>query len=533
MKKGSRRSFLVGGSLVGAAALLPRAAASGAAAGEQAAFRFEEATLEQLQAAMTRGELTSRALTEAYLDRIARLDRRGPELRHVIETNPEALKLAGELDDERRARGPRGPLHGVPVLLKDNVGTADRMTTTAGSLALEGLIVPRDAFVAARLRAAGAVLLGKANMSEWANFRSSHSSSGWSSRGGQARNPYALDCNPCGSSSGSGAAVSANLCALAVGTETDGSIVCPASTNGVVGLKPTLGLVSRAGIIPLAHSQDTAGPMARTVRDAALLLNALVGVDPDDLVTQGQPGHTVADYAAGLQPGALKGARLGVARKLFGFHEGVDVVMEQALDDLKRLGAELVDPIEIPHQGEYDQAELEVLLYEFKADLDAWLAALGPKAPVRSLADVIAFNEKHRERVMPYFGHDLMVKAQAKGPLTDPAYREALEKCRLARQGLDAVLGGQRLDAIVAPTGGPAWKTDLVNGDHFVGGSSTASAVSGYPAITVPAGFVHGLPVGITLMGAAWREARLLALAFDYEQATRHRKAPRFLPSVV
>lgn len=533
MKKGSRRSFLVGGSLAGAAALLPRTTASGAPAGEPAAFPFEEATVEQLQAAMRKGELTSRALTQAYLDRIARLDRSGPELRHVIETNPEALQAAGELDEERRARGPRGPLHGVPVLLKDNVGTADRMTTTAGSLALEGLIVPRDAFVAARLRAAGAVLLGKANMSEWANFRSSHSSSGWSSRGGQARNPYALDCNPCGSSSGSGAAVSANLCALAVGTETDGSIVCPASANGVVGLKPTLGLVSRAGIIPLAHSQDTAGPMARTVRDAALLLGALAGADPDDPATQGQSGHTVADYAAGLQPGALKGARLGVARKLFGFHEGVDVVMERALDDLKRLGAELADPVEIPHQGEYDQAELEVLLYEFKADLDAWLAALGPKAPVRSLADVIAFNEKHRERVMPYFGHDLMVKAQAKGPLTDPAYREALEKCRLARQGLDAVLGGQRLDAVLAPTGGPAWKTDLVNGDHFVGGSSTASAVAGYPAITVPAGFVHGLPVGLTLMGPAWSEARLLALAFDYEQATRHRRAPRFLPSVV
>lgn len=529
MKKGTRRSFLVGGSLAGAAALLPRAAVATGAAGAAERFPFEEARLDQLQAAMTKGELSSRALTAAYLDRIARLDRSGPELRHVIETNPDALKVADELDAERRARGPRGPLHGVPVLLKDNVGTADRMTTTAGSLALEGSIAPRDAFVAARLRAAGAVLLGKANMSEWANFRSSHSSSGWSSRGGQAKNPYALDCNPCGSSSGSGAAVSANLCAVAVGTETDGSIVCPASANGVVGLKPTLGLVSRAGIVPLAHSQDTAGPMARGVRDAALLLAALSGVDPDDAATTDQ---RVADYAAGLQPGTLKGARLGVVRKLFGFHEGVDALMEQALDDLRRLGAELVDPAEIPHLGEYDQAELEVLLYEFKADLDAYLASLGPRAPVKSLAEVIAFNEKQRERVMPYFGHDLMVKAQAKGPLSEPAYREALAKCRLARQGLEAAFGSQRLDALVAPTGGPAWKTDLVNGDHFVGGSSSPAAVSGTPALTVPAGFVHGLPVGLTLMGPAWSEARLLALAWDYEQATRHRRLPRFLPTL-
>ena len=529
MRKGSRRGFLVGGSLAGAAALLPRPALAAGAVPPAGRFPFEEATLDQLQAAMARGQLTSRALTAAYLDRIARLDRSGPELRHVIETNPDALRLADELDAERRARGPRGPLHGVPVLLKDNVGTADRMTTTAGSLALEGSIAPRDAFVAARLRAAGAVLLGKANMSEWANFRSSHSSSGWSSRGGQARNPYALDCNPCGSSSGSGAAVSANLCAVAVGTETDGSIVCPASANGVVGVKPTLGLVSRAGIVPLAHSQDTAGPLARSVRDAALLLGALVGVDPDDPATAGQKA---SDYAAGLQPGALKGARLGVVRKLFAFHEGVDELMERALDDLKRLGAELVDPLELPHLGEYDQAESEVLLYEFKADLDAYLAGLGPQAPVKSLAEVIAFNERHRERVMPYFGQDLMVQSQAKGPLSEPAYLAAVEKCRLARAGLDAALGGQRLDALVAPTGGPAWKTDLVNGDHFVGSSSSPAAVSGYPALTVPAGFVHGLPVGLTLMGTAWSEARLLALAYDYEQATRHRQPPRFLPTL-
>lgn len=539
MKGSGRRGFLrtgiAGAAGVAAPAALGQATPRAVPAPSPAVpgFEWEEATLATLQERMASGALTARALTAAYLARIEALDRKGPALHHVIETNPEALAIAEALDRERRAGGPRGPLHGIPVLLKDNIDTADRTTTTAGSLALSGSVPPRDSFVALRLREKGAILLGKANMSEWANIRSTRSSSGWSARGGQAKNPYALDRNPCGSSSGSAAAVSANLCALAIGTETDGSIVCPANANGVVGLKPTLGLVSRAGIIPIAHSQDTAGPIARTVTDAALLLNALVGVDPRDPASADGRGKAPSDYAAALDPDALAGARIGVARKSFGFHPGVDRLMEDALAEMKRRGAVLVDPADIPHAGEYDDSELEVLLYELKADLDGYLAGLGPRAPVRTLADVIAFNEAHRAEEMPYFGQELFQRAQAKGPLTTPAYREALERNRrLARaEGLDAVLDQNHLDAIVAPTGGPAWLTDLVNGDHFGGGSSTAPAVAGYPNINVPAGFVFGLPVGISFIGRAWSEPRLLGLAFAFEQATRHRRPPRFRPS--
>jgi amidase len=549
----NRRRFLGSGALAGLAALTrpvtgaeptpapsPSPAAKATAAPRAAVtvsvpFPWEDATLDSLQAAMQSGTLTSRLLTRAYLRRIDELDRRGPTLRHVIELNPDAVRIAGELDLERKASGARGPLHGIPVLLKDNVGTAYRMTTTAGSMALSGLIVTKDAFVARRLREAGAVLLGKANMSEWANFRSSHSSSGWSSRGGQARNPYALDCNPCGSSSGSGAAVSVNLCALAIGTETDGSIVCPASANGIVGIKPTLGLVSRAGIIPLAHSQDTAGPMARTVKDAARVLAVIQGADLDDQATVGGRGAVEPDYLRFLDPKGLEGARIGVVRKLFGFNEGVDRLMETAIADLKRLGAEIVDPVEIPHLGDYEAAEQEVLLYEFKADLNTYLAGLGALAPVHSLAEVIAYNEAHREQVMPFFGQDLLVKSQAKGPLTEQAYVDALDKCRrLARtEGLEPAFAKHQLDALIAPTGGPAWKTDLVNGDHFSGGSSSPAAVAGTPAITVPAGFVRGLPVGLTFMGRAWSEAALIRFAYAYEQGTLHRKPPRLLPTIV
>jgi amidase len=483
------------------------------------AFELEEATVADLQKRMTGGSLTAHALTERYLERIAAIDKRGPALNSVIELNPDALSIAAALDAERKAKGPRSPLHGIPVLIKDNIDTADRMMTTAGSLALLGSIAARDAAVAQRLRAAGAVLLGKTNLSEWANFRSSHSTSGWSGRGGLTRNPYALDRNACGSSSGSGAAVSANLCALAIGTETDGSIVCPASTNGVVGIKPTLGLIPATGIIPIAHSQDTAGPMARTVADAAILLGALTG----------------ADYTKSLDPNGLRGARIGVARdKFFGFSEETDRVIEAAVAEMKRRGAEIVDPADIPTAGKFDDSEAEVLSYEFKNDLNLYLGALGPKAPVHSLAGVIAFNESHREQEMPYFGQDIMIKAQARGPLTSKEYLDALEKDhRLAgAEGIDAVMSKHRLDALVAPTAGPAWCTDLINGDHAPGGSSTPAAVAGYPNINVPAGYAFGLPVGISFFGAANSEPLLIKLAYAFEQATRHRRAPQFLPRI-
>ncbi len=479
------------------------------------AFELEEATLGDLQKRMKEGSLTAYTLAARYLERIDVIDKRGPALNSVIEINPDAAATATALDAERKAKGPRGPLHGIPVLIKDNIETADRMMTTAGSLALEGSIAARDSAVAARLRAAGAVLLGKTNLSEWANFRSSHATSGWSGRGGLTRNPYALDRNACGSSSGSGAAVSANLCALAVGTETDGSIMCPSSVNGVVGIKPTLGLIPATGIIPIAHSQDTAGPMARTVTDAALLLGALTG----------------ADYTKSLDPRGLRGARIGVARdKFFGFNEETDRVMEAAIAEMKRNGAVVIDPADIPTAGKFDDSENLVLLYEFHHDLDLYLGALGPKAAVHSLADVIAFNEKHRAREMPYFGQDLMIKAQTKGPLTSKEYVDALEKDhRMSRtEGIDAVMAKHKLDALVAPTAGPAWCTDLINGDHDTGGTSTPAAVAGYPNINVPAGLVQGLPVGISFFGAAHSEARLLRLAYAFEQATRRRRPPLF-----
>ncbi len=494
-------------------------------------FPFEEWTVSQLSEAIASGEQSVLSITEAYLDRIDAIDRRGPTLRAVLEVNPDARSVASALDRERQERGPRGPLHGVPVMIKDNIDTADGMTTTAGSLALEGTVALEDSTVARRLREAGAVILGKANLSEWANFRSERSSSGWSGRGGQVKNPYALDRNPCGSSSGSGAAVSANLCALAVGTETDGSVVCPSSANGVVGIKPTLGLISRAGIVPLAHSQDTAGPMCRTVRDAALLLGALAGVDARDPATAASADHGHADYLPFLDADSLRGARIGVWRARFGFHERVDAVLETALATLRDGGAELVDPIEMPSIGEIGAAEYEVLLYEFKADVNAYLAKRGPDTRYRSLAELIRFNEENADRSMPYFGQEIFLEAEAKGPLSEQAYRDALALCRKKSrdEGLDRVLAEHRLDAIVAPTGGPAWTTDLINGDHYGGGSSTASAVSGYPHITVPAGAVFGLPVGLSFLGGPWSEPRLLGLASAFESATAQRRPPRFL----
>lgn len=499
-------------------------------------FELEEASIADLGRQMADGERTSAQITRLYLDRIEALDRQGPTLRSVIETNPDVLEIAEELDRERAAGNVRGPLHGVPILLKDNVATADRNTTTAGSLALEGSIPPRDAFVAARLRQAGAVLLGKANLSEWANFRSNRSSSGWSGRGGQCRNPYVLNRNPCGSSSGSGAATSANLCAAAVGTETDGSIICPSSANGLVGIKPTVGLVSRSGIVPISAAQDTAGPMARTVADAAALLSGMTGRDPLDEATAVSPVPTdLGRHLEGESPGPggaadLSDLRVGVGRQFFDRDGRVDAVMEEAIETLRSLGAEIVDPVEIAHRQEVGRHEYEAMLYEFKAGLNAYLAGLGDGAPVASLADVIAFNEANAEREMPFFGQEILIEAEGKGPLTEAAYRTARDTAsRLSREeGLDAALARHRLDAILGPSGGPAWVTDLVHGDTFSVGSSGAAAVAGYPNVTVPAGHVHGLPVGVSFFGAAWSEPTLIRIAWAFEQAAPHRRPPRF-----
>ena len=494
-------------------------------------FELEELTITDLQNGMKSGKFTSRSLVKKYLERIDDIDKNGPALNSVIEINPDAISIAEALDRERKEKGTRGPLHGIPILIKDNIDTADRMMTTAGSLALVCSRPAQDAFVAKKLRDAGAVILGKTNLSEWANFRSSHSSSGWSARGGQTRNPYSIDRNPCGSSSGSGVAPAANLCAAAIGTETDGSVVCPSTANSLVGIKPTVGLVGRSGIIPISHSQDTAGPMARTVADAAILLGALTGIDPRDKETLQVLKLPRSDYLHSLDKAGLKGARLGVARKYFGFNDRVDKLMNDSIDALKRLGAVIVDPADIPTSGKFDDSELEVLLYEFKADLNRYLKGLGTSSQVHSLKEVIEFNEKNKDREMPYFGQDLFIKAEAKGPLTEKKYLQALAKNHLLSraQGIDFIMRKHRLDAMIAPTGGPAWPTDWINGDHFSGGYSSASAVAGYPHITVPAGFVFGLPVGISFFGGALTEAQLIKYAYAFEQATNARRPPKFL----
>ncbi|MEW6127585.1 MAG: amidase [Acidobacteriota bacterium] len=496
-------------------------------------FELEEITIAELQAGMKTGKYTARSLVESYLSRIEAIDKNGPAVNSVIELNPDALAIADALDKEQRETGSRSQLHGIPMLIKDNIDTADRMRTSAGSLALDQSTPAKDAFVAQKLREAGAIILGKTNLSEWANFRSTHSTSGWSGRGGLTKNPYALDRNPCGSSSGSGVAAAANLCAAAIGTETDGSIVCPSNMNSLVGIKPTVGLVSRAGIIPISHTQDTAGPMCRTVTDAAIVLGALTGIDPRDKTTLQSRGKALTDYTKFLDANGLKGARLGIVRKSFGFNPAVDILMNEAIAAMKRAGAIIVDPANIPHVGEYDDSEFEVLLYEFKADLNAYLAGLGAKAPAKSLKELIDYNQKHRDREMPYFEQEIFMRSEAKGDLKSPAYLKALAKnLRLSRtEGIDAVMLKHKLDALIAPTGGPPWTTDLVNGDHFSGGLSSPPAVAGYPHITMPLGYIFGLPVGISFAGRAYTEPTLIKIAYAFEQISKVRKPPKFLPT--
>ncbi len=539
-----RRKFLqtslLGGAAAAAGPMLqpvfgrPRGNAAAAEAAEVPAFEFDEITIGELQDGMKSGKYTARSIAEKYLERIATVDKSGPTLNSVIETNPEALEIAEALDKERKEKGPRGPLHGIPVLIKDNIATADRMQTTAGSLALVGSKPLADAFIAKKLRDAGAVILGKTNLSEWANIRSNHSISGWSGRGGQTKNPYALDRNPCGSSSGTGAGIAANLAAIGIGTETDGSIVCPSSANGLAGIKPTVGLVSRSRIIPISHTQDTAGPMCRTVRDAAILLGALTGMDPNDKATAASAGKSFTDYTKFLQADGLRGARIGVLRKAFGFNPAVDKLMEAALEVIKKQGATLIDPLEIETYGKFGETEFLGFMYELKADLNAYLAWLGPNAPVKTLKEVIEFNEKNAAKEMPFFGQENFLKAEEKGPLTTQEYVDAIKKNHelAGKDGIDATMDKHKLDAIVAPTGGPAWLTDIVNGDSFGGGSSEFAAVTGYPNLNVVAGFVRGLPVGISFFGRAWSEPVLIKLAYGFEQATKFRKAPRFLAHV-
>jgi amidase len=497
---------------------------------DYSAFGLNEITVDELQKKMESGEMSSAQICEMYLERIKQVD---PVLKSVIEINPDALEIARNLDIARKEGKIRGVLHGIPVLFKDNIDTGDNMQTTAGSLALEGNIAQKDAFIIKKLREAGTVLLGKTNLSEWANFRSESSSSGWSGRGGQVRNPFCLDRSPCGSSSGTGAAVSANLCAIGIGTETNGSIVCPSGVNGIVGIKPTLGMWSRQGIIPIAHSQDTAGPMARTVKDAAILLGALAEFDSSDAETHIEKGEIFTDYTQFLDENGLAGMRIGIASEMIGFNTKVDAIFKQAVEVLKSIGAEIIEEVKFENRRKWGDPSYQVLLYEFKADLNKYLQE-HPGAPVKSMEEIIEFNKNNADREMPWFDQEIFEMAQSKGDLTTEEYLTALKDSKkyAGKEGIDAVMEEHKLDAIIAQTNGPAWTIDWVNGDHFSGGSSSPAAISGYPNITVPMGFVHGLPVGISFFGKAWSEPTLLKIAYAYEQATKHRKSPGFLETL-
>jgi len=527
----NRRDFLCATAIGGAAAALARSAS---AAGGAPAAGWHESEAGDLDAAMASGATTAAALARYFLDRIQSIDRDGAALASVIEVNPDAESIARALDEERKAKGPRGPLHGVPVLVKDNLDTHDRMMTTAGSLAMLGSVAPRDSTVVKKLREAGALLLGKSNLSEWANFRGQNSTSGWSARGGLTKNPYALDRNPSGSSSGSAVAVAAGLCTVAIGTETNGSILSPSTACGVVGFKPTVGLVSRAGIIPISSSQDTAGPMGRTVRDAAVLLGAISGPDERDPATAACEGKCYADYTQFLDKDGLRGARIGLARQFYRVNPKSRLVIDAAVKVLVDAGAEIVKDVDLPGWGSLGGASYEVMLYEFKHGLNEYFKSLGEKAPVKSLAELIEFNQRNAEKELRYFGQEILIAAQEKGPLTDKGYLDAVEKCRRysRTEGIDAAMDKHKLDALVAPSGGPAGKTDLVYGDRDIGGSSSPAAVAGYPNVTVAAGEVQGLPVGISFFGRAYSEPTLLRLAYAFEQLTKARKSPQFLPTV-
>jgi amidase len=530
----TRREFLkTGGMLAAAMSVAPLLSACATVGALAPITNVEEMSIAEIQAAMKAGRLDAESLVKMYLARIETIDRNGPTLRSVQEINPDAIPIARALDEERKAGRLRGPLHGIPVLLKDNIATADKMETTAGTLALVGARPREDSTIAQRLRQAGAIILGKASMSEWAYFKSTPGSSGWSARSGQARNPYALNRTPCGSSSGSAIAVAASLVTVSIGTETDGSIICPAGVNGVVGIKPTVGLTSRAGVIPISVTQDTIGPFGRTVADAAAVLGALVGVDQRDPATQASFGKEQTDYAKYLELNGLRGARLGVPREgYFGYSPKADALVNQAIETLRQGGATIVDPVKIPNfdRAALTSAELVVLLYEFKAGVNAYLASVAPGAQVRTLDDVIEFNKRNTRENMPYFGQELLVRAQAKGDLTEAEYLEALEKCRrlAGKEGMDAIMDELSLDALIAPTTTPAWPVDLVNGDQFRGSSAKSAALVGYPLVSVPAGFAQGLPVGITFMGRAWSEPTLIKLAYAYEQASKARRPPQY-----
>lgn len=537
-----RRDFFKIGSLGALAALIPGITSCNQNNSNKTAiadlsnspdFQLAEMTIEQLQQKMASGELSSEKITELYLKRIEEIDKSGPKLNSVIEVNPDAITIAKERDEERKYLKVIGPLHGIPVMIKDNIDTADNMQTTAGSIALDVSVAPKDSYVVKKLREAGAVIIAKTNLSEWANFRSTNSSSGWSSRGGQTRNPYMLDRSPCGSSSGSGVAVSANLCTVAIGTETDGSVVCPSSINGIVGIKPTIGLVGRSGIIPISHSQDTAGPMARTVTDAATFLGILSGIDPEDETTISSKGKALTDYTQFLDLEGLNGKRIGVDRSNFGFHEKVDGLMNLNLEVLKKAGANLIELEKITAEKFDWDDEMQLLLFEFKHDLNKYLKQRN-HPQMKTLSDLIQFNEDNKASVMPYFGQEIFNMAQEKGDLNSQEYLDIKTRIDqvVRKNGIDRVMNEHQLDAILAPTTSPAWTIDLVNGDHYIGGSSSLAAMAGYPNITVPAGYVEDLPVGVSFYGAPWSEPKLIEIAYSFEQVTNYRKVPEFKPSL-